>query len=628
VEVIFGPGATCLAGANGIGKSTFLTSVLYALTGMVTSTTVPFQSVREFGMAKMNTAEDYFAERTTERHREDATVEVEFKLGQYHYKLSRPVNTLDTLSHLAIYTEDGETIYDSEALLSEPTDIQKRYTTYIPAHSGLETFNQFSFLLHYVATFDERRFLLFFNPRVLEQTIYILFGNTADIADRVDKLKSRANKLDSNARNAKYQASELRKRIKELHAEQQKTEGDQGESEYAQLLAELEADTTRLDSLRATVTDLNDELTRLSTQRAELESDYKHVFNLEMGAFTDIRKSPLIRQTVANRACDLCGTAGEEVVESVLSEIETHQCPLCSSPLTTSLPTPYNSERLASVDYALVSVSEQILDNRRRISRIRAEIDDLEISVSRREATIKSLEEIHPSLSGNEADGETKAGIRHLIKSYEASIRKLESDARKYRKSRDELKDQVIPLQEQLELQYASVEAQFLPMFRQLAGQFLGLPLSITLDTSKAGAITFVLTVDGRTRRGGHQLSESQRFFVDIALRMSLLTHISTDGSPCTLFVDTPEGSLDIAYESRAGTMFAEFVKKNQKLVLTANINTSQLLINLARSCGPTRMRIEPMTRWRHLTEVQLSGLDLFSEALSGINSALTGANL
>ena len=88
---------------------------------------------------------------------------------------------------------------------------------------------------------------------------------------------------------------------------------------------------------------------------------------------------------------------------------------------------------------------------------------------------------------------------------------------------------------------------------------------------SKASpGIAFVLEMRNATRRKDYQLSESQKFFLDIALRMALAEHMSREGSPAPLFVDTPEGSLDIAYEARAGEMFAEFVKDGHSIIMTA----------------------------------------------------------
>ena len=119
------------------------------------------------------------------------------------------------------------------------------------------------------------------------------------------------------------------------------------------------------------------------------------------------------------------------------------------------------------------------------------------------------------------------------------------------------------------------------------------------------------------------QLSESQRFFVDIALRMALLKFTSSPDKRACLLIDTPEGALDIAYEKRAGDMFAQFVLDGFNLIFTANINTSQLLLALASLCGKSHMRLCRMTSWTELSEVQKKEEGLFNKAYKQINLAL-----
>jgi hypothetical protein len=101
---------------------------------------------------------------------------------------------------------------------------------------------------------------------------------------------------------------------------------------------------------------------------------------------------------------------------------------------------------------------------------------------------------------------------------------------------------------------------------------------------------------------------------------MAILAHLSTGGA---FFVDTPEGSLDIAYENRAGIMFADFVKQGFMLVLTANINTSRLLLALAEQCGSQKMSLCRMTTWTELSEVQIAEEQLFEAAYATIQNAL-----
>jgi hypothetical protein len=107
---------------------------------------------------------------------------------------------------------------------------------------------------------------------------------------------------------------------------------------------------------------------------------------------------------------------------------------------------------------------------------------------------------------------------------------------------------------------------------------------------------------------------------------MALVAEMSESGSPGVIYVDTPEGSLDIAYEARAGDMFGTFARDGYGLIMTANINTSKLLERLAMRCGRELMTLERMTDWTFLSEVQSDEEELFDEAYRGIELALEHA--
>ena len=104
---------------------------------------------------------------------------------------------------------------------------------------------------------------------------------------------------------------------------------------------------------------------------------------------------------------------------------------------------------------------------------------------------------------------------------------------------------------------------------------------------------------------------------------MALAQFLSATTGEASLFVDTPEGFLDIAYESRAGEMLAKFALMNHRLIMTANINTSRLLLSLAEKCGRNKMKLCRMTSWTKLSEVQAQEEGLFNTAYGQIEKAL-----
>ena len=173
------------------------------------------------------------------------------------------------------------------------------------------------------------------------------------------------------------------------------------------------------------------------------------------------------------------------------------------------------------------------------------------------------------------------------------------------------------------DVRYAQAEERFVPRFRQLTNLFLGIDLDVSFAVVPPTGVKLTVEMRGDVRHDQTQMSESQRFFVDIALRMALAQQISSPEGLATLFIDTPEGSLDIAYEDRAGEMFAEFVESGHDLIVTANINSSKLLQTLAQRCGTKRMTLNQMTGWTELSDVQQKATTLFHKAYEDILTAL-----
>lgn len=105
---------------------------------------------------------------------------------------------------------------------------------------------------------------------------------------------------------------------------------------------------------------------------------------------------------------------------------------------------------------------------------------------------------------------------------------------------------------------------------------------------------------------------------------MALIQQMTEPGESVTSYIDTPEGSLDIAYEARAGAMFGKFVLSGKNMIMTANINANQLLLRLAEVCGSEHMELVRMTDWSALSEVQASEEALFDEAYSRVEAILS----
>src|SRR6266436_4317716 len=149
IKVTFTKGAFCLAGANGLGKSTFLAAVNFGLTGIVADPNRKFESVSEYYDHSLGFAEEFFDGRVEEKDRDRAQI------------------SLDA----------------------------------------------FCFLQQFVFTFDERRHLLFWDEDVLDQALHLCFGLDPKDADRADTLRREKERADSRVRNLQWDATELRKKV-------------------------------------------------------------------------------------------------------------------------------------------------------------------------------------------------------------------------------------------------------------------------------------------------------------------------------------------------------------------------------------------------------------------------------
>jgi ABC-type cobalamin transport system ATPase subunit len=106
---------------------------------------------------------------------------------------------------------------------------------------------------------------------------------------------------------------------------------------------------------------------------------------------------------------------------------------------------------------------------------------------------------------------------------------------------------------------------------------------------------------------------------------MALTEYMIGPGGSACLLIDTPEGSLDIAYEARAGEMFGEFVARGNRIIMTANLNSNRLVLELANVCRRDLMHVERMTNWSVLSEVQAQSENLFDKSYEDIQVSLDG---
>lgn len=626
-------GVTCIAGANGIGKSTYLAAVNFALTGLVPDPDRRLLSIPSYLESSEKFTRQFFEGRIHERDRETAAITIEGSINGVEFSISRYIFSESSLSKFAKKTQEADATFKPVEAISD-IDRADQFKKWITEKSKLISFEQFIFLQHFVWTFDESRHLLFWDENAASLALHLVIGGDPLKAAKVDELYREMEKEGSRGRNLKYNARNIEKRINALESVISIPSGYEEEnaelmaSEYEALQDEEKSLLALVEIAEAKVTDAELKVAQMSAKVAAVRAEYSDKFENIFGGGAKLSAHPLIQSMLREHNCPVCKNSGDVLAERVKQKLDAHCCPLCDSSVEegNSQPDPARMSQLVEIDEQL-EISKIDLEEAFKLrSRLLEEAQSARRKYSAALDKVRDFEDQNADITEwlRDRSDRLSGPVASTVASLSEAKKELLQNSRAAYDLQASLKKQLEDLMVSLEAQYARVESIFVPQFRELAELFLGIELDIKSATIGRGTkLQLSIDMRGNKRRQIHQLSESQRFFVDIAFRMALARHVSESESPASLFIDTPEGSLDIAYEKKAGEMFGRFVGDSHSILMTANINSSRLLTTLARRCGKSKMTLVPMMDWTELSEVQQEESGEFENALKDISNAL-----
>jgi len=619
-------GVYCLAGANGLGKTTFLNSVNYGLTGIVLEPNKEVYSPREIVKANKDYTKRYFIGRIQNTKELKAEIEIKFKVKNKLFRIVRNFTNRDELNLLEIsYSDSSNQEYIFKSKNETATELNEYYQKELVKEIGFVNFDYFIFYQLYVLTFDENRRMIFWDDRASSNALDVALNSDPTDAEILSDLLRRMEKHESNGRNARWQATQAHNKIQEIRnkIKELKTENSEKlESDFNELHKNVEKSEKayknigiEYDSLLKKQSLINSELLKYRNEHARLFSRYSR-------PRAELLENTYILLSIKKQECFICGSHGAYISESIERNMYKETCPICNTKINETDNAKQNEiMNLIQKNDECISVKNKELDY--LISEIadkKEELDIAEIEFEKAKNKLKVFTNDFPNISFR---GTGNKNTDSLIEQYKKQFVLADNESKEEYKKRDKLKPEYDKLLRKIEESYKDARTVFVPIFKKLAKSFIGLDLNIQPYRSNKG-IKLVLELKDSARTDSFQLSESQRFFLDIALRMSLAIFLSDKDNGATMLVDTPEGSLDIAYESRVGNMFAEFATTyKQNLFMTANINDSQLLLSLAEKCGKENMKFRRMLDWTDLSDIQKEGEDLFKKVYDNIEFAL-----
>ena len=616
-------GVLCLAGANGLGKSTFISIVSYAMTGVVVPPKIEFKSlgsIPKFVQTASGFYSSYFEGRVEQHDRELSQVTIEFVLGDYRYIVTR--NFFDS-SYLPAFSrldaEGNNTVTENKPLLDQFYD-------HFAADACLSSFDQYIFIQSYVMTFDESKKLLFWDEDVMNRLMFLFFSISPEDAQRADILKKSIKRFESNMRNIQWEISKMEKRLARLKVKGEVTEEEKNQiieacNKERELGNSVDVLSNKTQALKAELDQVKLSLDNIVLRQHSIKTEYKQVFNSlynsGLSVNTDERVLDLLQRIILylseNESADV-----SELLESLRQEI------VNAIKRTRMYNEEANLKRLKELDQELQKLRLEEKDLLAIINRKQQEIITNQKSISKIITALEQFRKENDSLLNKKDSLKQSEQVRQEIQALEINIEQRKIEKKENEDNRNTYESELIPLEDNVKRTFSSVSERFIPVFQAYAKSFIGLDIDVELKDVN-GMASLVINVNGSDRRSRFQLSESQQYFLDIALRFSLIEFSKSSSS--FMLIDTPEGSLDIAYESRAGKMFADFVTKGYDVIMTANINSSQLLLKLAEKCGKDKMKVERMTDWTILTQVQQEEQGVIEKAYTQIEEALNQTN-
>ncbi|UOY08910.1 hypothetical protein L0P88_10230 [Muricauda sp. SCSIO 64092] len=612
----------CLAGANGLGKSTFVTILNYALTGIVRNpqrTFSAYNSIPAFYSKNKNFANKFFEGRIDESSRELASVEVHFELGDFNYKIERGFFEVE---ELRLFSRTRKSKDEEEgSQVDTQHDLNEAYMNNLADDAGLQEFSQYVFIQHFVLTFDETHQLLFWDKEMMERVLYLFFGVNPEDAKLADELRKKVKKYTSDSSNLQWDITQATKELENLislaNADDNKGKvPEEVLNEYQALTQDLNEQIDNVENNRKELKQVQLEVADYSLNLNTLKRDYEELFKHTLKPKSNIESDPKIIEIIKSLQYAINTTGNfQSILDSLVKYIKENHS-LNNNKSSTELQEVLDN--LKALDVQIKELGVKLNNSNIRELRLKEEGLVLEKAISENKNKISEIEnkneEFLNSLYKKKGDD-----LTDLVTRFRKQIENLKEKKQEAIDNKNTKRQELKELERRLKIQYQGAEEQFIPKFIDYAQSFIGLELNIRLQTYAKGT-TLDLEINDSFRKEVFQLSESQRYFLDIALRMALIEHATNS---CSLTVDTPEGSLDIAYESKAGKMFADFSKRSYQLIMTANINTSELLKEIAKECKSQGMKLERMINWTTLSKVQIELESRIEEAYLEIETAL-----
>lgn len=594
LHIQFLPGLTLILGANGLGKTT-LVAILYRMLagpfdipGLTSG--VDLGSIRLEPTQLPVSGRKMFAQRVADGAR-SATARLSFSLG------SRSVVVARRLSDLAL---TQFTIDDREFAKDERSVFQAE----IPKLVGVWSFGDWILVLrHLVFYFEDRRALVW--DASAQRQILRLLLLPAETARKWSEDERTILERDSQARNL----SSVVYREEQVFAETQ-VKVEKGADVRAELKA-LEgpqlvdtAERERLDS-EFVEAEGRRQAARLRMLKAEQERETRYR-DLERAKLTAIEarfptKSDTARyilaQLMTSTDCLVCGSRVPGAAAALQRRIAQERCVVCGSDLSPMgrhvSATKVADRRVQKAAADLATFEAELTEARQQLQEVEKEHAALVYEIARLDAKVAErsarMDALIRRLPPAEAElHQQRAELAAMRSRLETRRKELTEKRKAFAAFVDAESRAMVVRSQEIQTSFEGYARGFLIEKCRLVWSPQRARVGQTGDLIEFHAFELELTgadfPSPVRRTGPEEVSESQREFIDLAFRMSLM-EIAGSGGIGSLIIDAPESSLDAVFVTRAANVLARFAepKRGNRLAVTSNLIEGKLIPSLLR---------------------------------------------
>ncbi len=608
------PGINMVIGGNGLGKTTLVNTALFALVGNSPYYSLNVRTGRIEDVPLID--RDYFVGRLKPEDQERAQVTLAVEVDTKEITISRALFRPRIL-RFEVKDNKGDSLQVYEG---DPGELEKDYQRMMEQMLDIGRFEHFVFLVANLLVFGEDRRTLVWDTEVQNRVIRLLFLDR-EFDEKFDNLSKQVTGFDTSARHksetrkdinraierwleAKSEAlgkstsaSEVERQQVELRLAELQSKIDTVVEEINELEEALEIEVSQLRSLIAEADQIELKRLPIVQQLEELESKfYSNVYQSVPPEYV------LVLENLAKQGiCQICGATGDDLRQLGQELKEEGQCIVCRSAIqyTGESETDEDDEDLAERINTLRRSLDQLEQDQRACVEAQAAAN---VEIKRIQDVVTGKTRVRRQLESEMVELRTEYVIETgsepftdaqedpwLVKQKQ-DVDRLTGQVEALYQKRDEARAALNILNRQLTNVMRAVNEELTPLFSHFASRFLGTECELVVSqrTRARKPVTYVYPrFNDEGREEMEQVSESQRFFLDQAFRMALITWFTQSTDQPTFFVvETPEGSLDLAYERNVADMYIEFSSYGHSIIVTSNLNSSNFLGGLYDCLG------------------------------------------